>query len=252
MTRTFTIENLGTASLTVSLVTLSGANAADFTVIVPPASSVAAGGNTTFQVRFSPSAAGARTATLSVGNNDANENPCEFALLGTGGTAGSGSITREVWTGISGTSLSNIPLDTAPSLTDTLPSLEGPTNWADNYGTRLRGYLTAPATGSYTLWIAGDDNCELWLSTNDNPANKVKVARVLDYTDSRQWSKHPTQKSPAVTLTQGQQYYLEVLQKEGDGGDNLAVGWAKPGEPTSAPSEVIPGWVFSPFRAGSQ
>jgi hypothetical protein len=52
---------------------------------------------------------GTRTATLSVGNNDANENPYDFALLGTGATAGSGSITREVWTGISGTFVSNMP-----------------------------------------------------------------------------------------------------------------------------------------------
>ena len=148
------------------------------------------------------------------------------------------SITREVWTGISGTSLSNIPLGMAPSITDTLPSLEGPTNWADNYGTRVRGYLTAPATGNYTFWIAGDDNCELWISSSNDPANKVKIGWVLGYTDSRQWNKYSSQKSPAITLTQGQQYYVEALQKEGDGGDNLAVGWAKPDEPTSAPSEV--------------
>ena len=40
---------------------------------------------------------------------------------------------------------------------------------------------------------------------------------------------------------------MEALQKEGGGGDNLAVGWAKPGQATSGPSEVIPGSVLSPF-----
>ena len=69
-------------------------------------------------------------------------------------TAGSGSITREVWTGIGGTTVANIPVGTAPNLTDTLPSFEAPTNWADDYGTRMRGYITAPVTGSYTFWIA--------------------------------------------------------------------------------------------------
>ena len=135
----------------------------------------------------------------------------------------------------------------APNLTDTLPSFEAPTNWADNYGTRMRGYITAPVTGSYTFWIASDDNSELWLSTNDNPANKVRIGWVPEWTDSRQWNKFPTQKSAAITLTAGQRYYVEALQKEGGGGDNLAVGWAKPGESTSAPSEVIPGSVLSPF-----
>ena len=57
----------------------------------------------------------------------------------------------------------------------------------------------------------------------------------------------PTQKSAApITLTAGQRYYVEALQKEGGGGDNLAVGWAKPGQSTSAPSEVIPGSVSRP------
>jgi hypothetical protein len=252
VTRTFNIQNLGTASLTVDPITLSGANATDFSVIVQPASSVAAGGSTSFQVRFNPSAVGTRTATLSVGNNDANENPYEFALLGSGVTPGSGSISREVWTDISGNNVSEIPAGTAPSITDTLPSFEAPSNWADNYGTRMRGYITAPVTGSYTFWIASDDNSELWLSTNDNPANKVKLGWVLSYKDSRQWNKFSTQKSPPITLTQGQQYYVEALQKEGGRGDNLAVGWVKPGESTSAPSEVIPGSVLSPFSGGSR
>jgi hypothetical protein len=75
---------------------------------------------------------------------------------------------------------------------------------------------------------------------------------VLDWTDSRQWNNYSTQKSPAITLTEGQRYYVEALQKEGGGGDNLAVGWAKPGESTFAPSEVIPGSVLSPFSEGSQ
>jgi hypothetical protein len=250
VTRTFTIQNIGAATLTVSPVTPSGANAADFSVLVQPMNSVPAGGSTTFQVRFSPSAVGPRTASLSVGNNDLNENPYDFALQGTGATAGS-SISREVWTGVSGTTVASIPVGAAPNIADTLSSFEVPTNWADNYGTRLRGYITAPATGNYTFWIASDDNSELWLSINDSPANKLKVASVLDYTDSRQWNKYASQKSAVISLAQGQRYYIEALQKEGGGGDNLAVGWAKPSEATSAPSEVIPGSVLSPFSGGS-
>ena len=163
-----------------------------------------------------------------------------------------GFITREVWTGVGGDFVSNIPLGAPPNLTDTLPSFEAPTNWADNYGTRLRGYITAPVTGSYTFWIASDDNSELWLSRNDNPANTVSIASVPEWTDSRQWNKFPSQKSPPIPLTAGQRYYVEALQKEGRGADNLAVGWAKPGQSTSAPSEVISGSVLSPLTEGSQ
>ena len=175
--------------------------------------------------------------------------PLTFTIAG---SPGAGAISREVWTGISGTQVALIPVGTPPNTTDTLPSFEAPTNWADNYGTRLRGYITAPVTGNYTFWIASDDKSELWLSTDDNPVNKVKIASVPDWTDSREWNKFSSQKSaPPIPLTAGQRYYVEALQKEGDGGDNLAVGWAKPGQSTSAPSEVIPGSVLSPFSVTS-
>ena len=250
VTRTFTIQNLGTASLTVG--TVSSSNAAEFSIIVQPASIVAAGGNTSFQVRFDPSALGTRSATLSFSNNDSNadENPYNFALQGTGATAGSGSISREVWTGISGITVASIPVGTTPNLTDTLPNFEAPQSWADNYGTRLRGYITAPVTGNYIFWIASDNQSELWLSINnpsDNPVNKVKIASVSGDTPSRMWNLYSSQKSTAIPLTAGQRYYVEALQKEEGARDNLAVGWAKPGQATSAPSEVIPGSVLSPF-----
>jgi len=85
--RTFTIRNTGSADLTLTgspKVVLGGTNAADFTVIAQPASPVAAGGNTTFQVTFKPADAGFRSATLSIANNDADENPYNFSISGTG------------------------------------------------------------------------------------------------------------------------------------------------------------------------
>ncbi|MES2570178.1 MAG: RICIN domain-containing protein [Verrucomicrobiota bacterium] len=156
-------------------------------------------------------------------------------------------ISREVWTGVGGSSVSAIPLGAAPSITDTLATMEAPTNWADDYGTRLRGYITAPATGSYTFWVASDDASELWLSTNDTVGTKSRIAYVSGWTNSREWTREGNQKSAAITLTAGQRYYVEVLQKEGWGGDNLAVGWARPGEATTAPSEIVPNSVLTKY-----
>ena len=85
--RTFTIENWGSGSLTLDglpKVSISGAQAADFTVTVQPTSPVEAGGSTTFNVRFSPSAVGLRSAVVSIANNDSDENPFTFAIQGTG------------------------------------------------------------------------------------------------------------------------------------------------------------------------
>ena len=81
---TYTIQNTGTATLTIGAITFSGTNAADFTVIGLPSSSVAAGSSTTFTVRFYPSTSGIKNATMSIVNNDSNENPYDFSIRGTG------------------------------------------------------------------------------------------------------------------------------------------------------------------------
>jgi surface protein len=95
--RTFTIENLGTALLTLSgspLVNITGTNANDFTVKTVPASSIVVAGSTTFQITFDPLAGGTRTATLSIANNDADENPYTFAIQGVGLASTDYFITR--------------------------------------------------------------------------------------------------------------------------------------------------------------
>ena len=88
--RTYTITNSGTATLNLSgspRVTVSGTHAADFTVTTQPAATVAAGGTSTFQVTFDPSAVGTRTAALSIANDDADENPYNYSIQGTGTVA---------------------------------------------------------------------------------------------------------------------------------------------------------------------
>ena len=86
--RTFTIANTGSAALNLTgalpRVQVSGPHASEFTVLVPPASSVSAGSTTTFAVHFHPEAPGLRTAIFSIPNDDGDENPYEFVVQGTG------------------------------------------------------------------------------------------------------------------------------------------------------------------------
>jgi hypothetical protein len=87
--KTFTIQNTGTAVLNLTdvspYVVIGGANAADFSVTTIPTTPVAiTTGTTTFQVTFNPSAVGTRVATLSIANNDSDENPYNFSIQGTG------------------------------------------------------------------------------------------------------------------------------------------------------------------------
>lgn len=161
------------------------------------------------------------------------------------------AVLREIWTGISGTAVSDIPTGTPPNVVDRLPNLESPPGYGEFYGVRLRAIITAPASGDYTFWVAGDDNCEVWLSTDDSPANKMLAFTVPGWTNLREWSKYSAQKSSPIPLAQGNRYYIEVLMKQDRAGDHVSVGWARPGESTTAPSEVVPSEVLSPINAGN-
>src|SRR5439155_25569053 len=61
---------------------LSGSR--DFVVTAQPSAPVAASGSTTFTVQFTPSASGPATATISIANDDSDENPYDFAVTGNG------------------------------------------------------------------------------------------------------------------------------------------------------------------------
>lgn len=144
-------------------------------------------------------------------------------------------ILREVWSGIGGTTLPDLTNTAAFPASPSVESLltngfEAPVDWADSYGTRLRALLVPPVTGVYSFAIASDDNGVLYLSTDDSPANKVVIATVNSWSSSREFTKEANQLSAGINLTNGRRYYIEAMQKEGGGGDNLAVTWRKPGD----------------------
>ncbi len=127
----------------------------------------------------------------------------------------------------------------------------------DNYGQRLRALLIPPVNGSYVFYISSDDASVLYLSTNENPANKAQIASVATWTGSRIWQETrdnnaAVQISAPQTLTAGTRYYIEALMKEGQGGDNLAVTWQKPGDaaPVNGVTPPIPGANLVPFGLG--
>ncbi|MBN2270484.1 MAG: chitobiase/beta-hexosaminidase C-terminal domain-containing protein, partial [Sedimentisphaerales bacterium] len=142
-----------------------------------------------------------------------------------------GSILYEYWTGIGGTSVSDLTSNANypanPSGSDYISIFESPVNWADYYGVRISGYLHPPATAEYTFWISSDDNSQLWLSTDESPGNAILIAREDSWTESRVWEEG-TEKSAPIYLEAGKKYYVEALMKEDGGGDNLAVTWDGP------------------------
>jgi glucose/arabinose dehydrogenase len=181
--------------------------------------------------------------TISITDNSATYTAV-FRSTGKVTCSASGNILREYWANVSGYAVSSIPVNSTPTGTSLVTLFEGYSNSGDNYGERIRGYICPPENGNYIFWIASDDYSELWLSTNDLPANKLKIASVTGYTKPRQWTKYPSQQSAPINLIAGHKYYIEGLHKEGAQGDNFAVGWQLPGGALERP---IPGNRLSPF-----
>ena len=83
VTRTYTINNSGDGDLSLTgspMVELVGSR--DFSVSVQPASSTIAsgGGMETFTIAFEPIGSGLQTATVSIANDDTDENPFTFVI----------------------------------------------------------------------------------------------------------------------------------------------------------------------------
>ena len=162
----------------------------------------------------------------------------------------SGGVTREQWDGITGSSVATIPTGNGPTSTSLLTSLQTPSDVADSYGARIRGYITAAATGTYTFWLAGDDAARLYISDDEEPVNAwLRAELTAPSSVAPDWST--AAKTEMLQMYAGRRYYFEVLHKEDGGSDNLAIGWSKPGQPTTAPSEVVPGYVLTQYIPAS-
>ncbi len=89
----FTITNNGTADLNLTgtppdYVVVGGTHPGDFSVTAQPSTPVSSGGGTTnLTVRFTPQAAGARSATITIASNDPVDGSFVINLTGTGQTA---------------------------------------------------------------------------------------------------------------------------------------------------------------------
>ncbi len=202
-----------------------------------------------------PSLAGSFQVTLTASNLlGAGASVLNLLVLNTGS-----SVVQEIWTNVPGTNVADIPMGSPANFTNILGTLEGLTNFGDNYGERVRGYFTAPATGNYYFWIAGSDSAQLWISNDGEPVNKVLRAWVAPVnnptasgqngTSPRQWNLQPSQPSGWLVMNAGQKYYLEILHKAGTAtNDNWSVGWLPdPTGTNTSPAGVVPGYLLTRY-----
>jgi len=119
---------------------------------------------------------------------------------------------------------------------------DAPGGMGNNYVTRDSGWFVPPATDAYVFFLACDDDSDLFLSTDGNPANKAMIAQETAWSPTDGWlgggGGQITQKrsdgfSPdggatvpyanGILLNAGTAYYIELVHHQGGGGDNFAV-----------------------------
>ncbi len=184
------------------------------------------------------------------------------ALAGTAGAQelGQGKVLFEYWFGGG----INNNLDTLKANAD-FPDNPAQSEWRDGmdrpdwggmdyWGARGRAFLTPPETGDYTFWTASDDDSELWLSTDADPANAVMIASVEGWCNYQNWtgsgqSPGPNRQSAPIPLVAGETYYIELLFSDGTGGGHASVAWAGPGvgeAPTALKGDVLTALIREP------
>ncbi len=137
LTRTFEIENTGTAQIVIDSITVAG-NSTAFSISGAP-TAVGVGQKQTFSVKFNPASYGDFLSTVTIQNNDANEDPFTFDVSATG--RGSGIVVQ------GGTSQTQLILngDDTPSTTQ-----------GTDFGTVVAG--SAPVTKTFKITNTGNED----------------------------------------------------------------------------------------------
>lgn len=182
-------------------------------------------------------------------DNDGNAVTSDTVLITVSGCSSSGSITAEGFAIIEGSRVTDLlqhpffPSD--PIIVTEINKLEYGPGLGENYGVRLRGYICAPMSGNYVFHLASDDRSELWLSMDDNPATKRRIAYVDPWVGFRAWNIYPAQQSSPIWLVKGARYYIETLHKQYISFNHLSVAWTMPDGVFEA---AIPGKRLSPYK----
>ena len=153
ITHTFEIENTGTDQIIIDSITEDSNH---FSVVGVPAT-VGVGQKQTFNVKFTPTNIGTYTATVTIQNNDANEDPFTFEVTGT--------ATAPNITVFGGTSQNQLILtgDTTPSTTD-----------GTDFGTIVAG--GPDVTKTFKITNLGTENLVVSIISDDAAAFSVTSA----------------------------------------------------------------------------
>ena len=128
-----------------------------------------------------------------------------------------------------------------------------------DYSDTLECYFTPPTTNDYVFYAAGADEDDVYLSTDEDPANMVNIAQENGWTNPRDWmvsqcgqtnglssdwytgilwpgAGDPFTGSAFIHLDGGQRYYMFAFHHRfsWSGGDDFAVTYSYAGAPLPA------------------
>jgi hypothetical protein len=167
-----------------------------------------------------------------------------------------GTVICDIWENISGSTLDQLLADPRypdnPTTSTALTSFSYGTadGVGNNYGGRIHGWLYVPLTGNYTFYFTSADEGELWLSTDDDPAN----LRPQPLAAERTWGNFNvfSHKSDPVSLIGGNKYYIRAIWKEGGDWDHCQAAWIGAGVRGVATNPpIIAGNYLSPYEPTS-
>lgn len=184
------LSNTGTAALTVSGISLTGANPGDYSFTTVPVSncggSVSVGGSCTIQVTFTPTTSGSRTATVSVSDNAAGS-PQTATVSGSGVFANAPNPVCTPGTGTYSTppnptvSCTDIAPVMCYTLDGSLPSTNGIAGCS--VGNLYSGSLTFSVTTTLTITAGGtgysDSSPAIVYMYTINPAAVAPVPQFM-------------------------------------------------------------------------
>jgi hypothetical protein len=187
--RTFTVRNLGGTTLQVTGVSLTGDQASEFAITLGGGSfNILPGATHNLDVRFTPAALGVRTTTLRFTSDDADENPLNVTLTGTG-VASAPEVVVTPASHDYGTQPVNVPVTHTFTITNTgtanlvvgASSVSGQDAASFEITSGQAGFTIAPNDNNtiqvrFTASTIGSKTATLNIPTNDADENPVFVA----------------------------------------------------------------------------
>ncbi|MFO1481863.1 MAG: ELWxxDGT repeat protein [Verrucomicrobiaceae bacterium] len=205
VTRTFTIQNTGGTTLTISGVTIDGTASSQFAAGAVSSTTIPVAGSTTLAVTFTPTSAGAKLAALHVLSNDPDEASYDIELHGIGSILpGPVTLPRDINASANGGTFTNFVLSGSNAY-----YLQGTSLYRTNgtaAGTSLIATVASTAAssvaviGSNVFFVASDSNgSELW---SYNGTTSARLADINPGTSSS---------TPALMTVVGTTLYFTAL-----------------------------------------